>query len=65
MKDFQLPIKYPRVSKSIRFPTTVIEQVEEEIRGTGLSFTEFVLASVRFSLDNLEEEQKDGEKSAL
>ena len=67
MRKFKIP-NVPKVpvsaTKSIRFPTEVIEQVEEAIRGTDCTFTAFVVEAVRVALENLaeaEEEQKERE----
>lgn len=64
MRKFKIPI-VPDVpvsaTKSIRFPTAVIEQVEEAIRGTNCTFTAFVVEAVRVALDNLAED--DGEET--
>jgi len=67
MRKFKIPnvhkVPVP-ATKSIRFPTEVIEQVEEAIRGTDCTFTAFVVEAVRVALENLaedEEEQKERE----
>ena len=62
MRKFKIP-KVPDVpvsaTKSIRFPTAVIEQVEEAIRGTNCTFTAFVVEAVRVALDNLAEDDEE------
>lgn len=58
MSDFHLPVKPRTKSKSIRFPITLIAEVEKAIQGKKSTFTAFVIASVRYSLDNLNQQQK-------
>ncbi len=57
MKKFQIPKPPVSSTKSIRFPNTVIEQVETAIRGTNCTFTAFVVEAVRVALANLEEDE--------
>ena len=61
MKRFRIP-NVPKVpvsaTKSVRFPTDVIEQVEEAIRGKDCTFTAFVGEAVRVALENLEEDEE-------
>lgn len=56
MKKFQLPAIPRTASKHIRFPESVIEQVECAIRGTDCTFSAFVVAAVRTVLESLKEE---------
>ncbi len=61
MKKFKIPTlpKEPiSTTKSIRFPNTVIEQVEEAIRGKDCTFTAFVVEAVRVALENLAEDEE-------
>ena len=62
MRKFKIPT-VPDVpvsaTKSIRFPTQVITQVEEAIRGTNCTFTAFVVEAVRVALENLAEDGDD------
>ena len=62
MRKFKIP-NVPDVpvsaTKSIRFPTVVIQQVEEAIRGTNCTFTAFVVEAVRVALENLQEEEEE------
>lgn len=55
MKKFKLPVVPQTTSKSIRFPNEVIDQVEEAIRGTEVSFSAFVIEATRVALENLKE----------
>ncbi len=56
MKKFKLPAVPQSTSKSIRFPNEVIEQVEQAIRGTEVTFSAFVIEATRVALENLREE---------
>lgn len=58
MKKFKIPSTPPTTNKCIRFPNDVIEQVENEIRGTNCTFTAFVIEAVRVAIENLKEENK-------
>ncbi len=57
MKKFKIPSTPPTTNKCIRFPNDVIEQVENEIRGTNCTFTAFVIEAVRVAIDNLKEDK--------
>jgi len=57
MKDFRIPKPTTTTNKTIRFPDEVIENVEIAIRGTGCTFSAFVVEAVRVALENLKEEQ--------
>ncbi|MBE6771814.1 MAG: hypothetical protein E7547_06720 [Ruminococcaceae bacterium] len=57
MKKFKIPSVPPATNKCIRFPNDIIEQVENEIKGTNCTFTAFVIEAVRVALDNLKEEK--------
>lgn len=59
MKTFKIPTIPPTTSKCIRFPNDVIEQVENEIKGTNCTFTAFVVEVVRVALANLKEEKEN------
>mgnify|MGYP002583082839 CR=1 FL=1 len=55
MRKFEIPRAAATTTKSIRFSEEVIDQVEKAIRGTGCTFSAFVIEAVRVALDNLEE----------
>ena len=55
--DFKIPKPTTTTNKTIRFPDEVIEKVEIAIRGTGCTFSAFVVEAVRVALENLKEEQ--------
>lgn len=56
MKKFKVPVIPATTQKSIRFPNDVIEEVESAIRGTGASFSAFVIEATRVALESLREE---------
>ena len=56
---FQIPSVPPTTNKNIRFPNTLIAQVEELIRGKESTFSAFVVEAVRVALENLEEQQEE------
>ena len=58
MKKFKLPAVPQSTSKSIRFPNEVIEQVEQAIRGTEVTFSAFDIEATRVALENLREERE-------
>ena len=55
MKRFQIPSIPSTTNKSIRFPNNLIEQVEEEIKGTNCIFSAFVVEAVRVALEETRE----------
>lgn len=57
MRKFKLPAIPQTTSKTVRFPNNVIDQVEEAIRGTNLTFSAFVIEATRVALENLAEEE--------
>ena len=59
MRKFQIPKNAPTTSKSIRFPNDVIEQVEDAIRGTDCTFSNFIVEATRVALENLRENASD------
>ncbi len=56
-RKFKLPAVPKTSPKNIRFPNDVIEQVEEAIRNTDVSFSAFVIEATRVALENLREEE--------
>ena len=55
MGKFKIPQTPPTVNKTVRFPTDVVEKVEQAIKGKDCTFSGFVIAAVRAALDELEE----------
>ena len=56
MEKFKIPKPTTTTNKTIRFPDEVIDKVETAIRGTGCTFSAFVVEAVRVALENLKEE---------
>lgn len=56
MRKFKIPQIPQTTSKSIRFPNTVIEEVEKALVGTDCTFSAFVVEAVRVALENLKED---------
>lgn len=56
MRKFRIPSLPPTTNKSIRFPNNVIDEIEQAIKGTGCTFSAFVVEAVRVALENLKEE---------
>ncbi len=59
MANFKLPKIPSSTNKSIRFQNTMIEEIEEAIRGTECTFSAFVVSAVRWALDNLKEQEEE------
>ena len=53
MGKFRIPENPPTVNKTIRFPTDVVEEVENAIQGKDCTFSAFVIAAVRAALEDL------------
>ena len=51
---FQIPFVPPTTNKNIRFPNTLIAQVEEMIRGKESTFSAFVIAAVRAAVEEVQ-----------
>ncbi len=56
MGKFRIPETPPTVNKTIRFPTDVVEGVEQAIQGRDCTFSAFVIAAVRAALDEIEKQ---------
>lgn len=55
MKEFKIPTKSNQTtSKTIRFPDDLIEEIEKALVCKNCTFTAFVIAAVRFALENNE-----------
>ena len=55
MGKFMIPEIPPTVNKTIRFPSDVVQAVEQAIQGKECNFSAFVIAAVRSALEDLEE----------
>ena len=62
MRKFKIPKPESRTNKTIRFPNSVIDAVEEAIRGTECTFSAFVIEATRVALENLLEEETSKEE---
>lgn len=58
MRKFKVPVIPATTSKTVRFPNDIIDQVEVAIRGTGATFSAFVIEATRVALENLAEEDQ-------
>jgi len=59
MKKFKIPSIPPTTNKCVRFPNTLIDEVEDAIRGKDCTFSAFVIEAVRTALCNLAEEEEE------
>lgn len=60
---FQIkPYKKETENKTIRFPITLIDKIEEAIKGKDVTFSRFVIQACEYALNNLEEEEKRKKK---
>ena len=59
MRKFRIPKTPVSVTKSIRFPKKLVEEVETAIRGTDCNFSAFVVEATRVALENLAEDSQD------
>lgn len=62
MEKFKIPKVPVSSTKSIRFPNTMIDEVEKAIRGQDCTFSAFVVSAVRWALDNLAEQERENNK---
>ena len=60
-RKFQLPSIPETTPKNIRFPNEIIQQVDEVIQGTNVTFSRFVIEATRVALENMKEDGEDGE----
>ena len=56
MGKFKIPENPPTVNKTIRFPSNIVDKVEQAIQGKDCTFSGFVIAAVRAALDELDSE---------
>ena len=57
MGKFKIPSTPPTINKTIRFPSDVVEKVEEAIQGKNCTFSAFVIAAVQAALEDLDSEE--------
>ena len=53
MGKFKIPENPPTINKTIRFPSNVVDEVENAIKGKECTFSAFVIAAVRTALEDL------------
>lgn len=63
VRKFKIPVIPPTTSKSIRFPNDIIDEVEEAIRGTGATFSAFVIEATRVALESLREDAESEDQA--
>ena len=56
MGKFKIPETPPTINKTIRFPSDVVQHVEDAIQGKDCTFSGFVIAAVRAALEEIEED---------
>lgn len=56
MAKFKIPETPPTINKTVRFPSDVVQQVEEVIQGKNCTFSGFVIAAVRAALEEIEKD---------
>lgn len=59
MAKFKIPTTPPTINKTVRFPTDVVEGVEQAIQGKECTFSAFVIAAVRAALEDLKDEMQE------
>ena len=59
MGKFKIPSTPPTVNKTIRFPSDVVEAVENAIQGEDCTFSAFVIDAVRMALEDLNSEGEE------
>ncbi len=55
MGKFKIPENPPTINKTIRFPSDVVNEVENVIKGKECTFSSFVIAAVRAALEDVRE----------
>ena len=58
MREFKIPTHSKSTTKTIRFPNDLIEEIENTIVCQNCTFTAFVVAAVKFALENVQEKEK-------
>ena len=53
------PDKKESENKTIRFPLTLIEEIETAIVGKNVTFSGFVLQACEYALENMQDEPKE------
>ena len=58
-RKFKVPVIPATTQKNVRFPNDIIEEVERAIRGTGATFSAFVIDATKWALENLKEQEEE------
>lgn len=58
MNKLKIPENHSGISKTLRLPDNVIEDVQKLADNKNLSFNKTVIALLRYSLENLDESDK-------
>ncbi len=56
MAHFKIPETPPTINKTVRFPSDVVEAVENAIQGKDCTFSAFVIAAVKAALEDLKQQ---------
>lgn len=59
MGKFRIPVTPTSSTRSIRFPDSLIEEVENTIKDKPTNFNAFVVAATKHALDELKETEDD------
>lgn len=59
MSKFKIPVTPTSSTRSIRFPDSLIEEVEDTIKDKSTNFNAFIVAATRHALDELKETNED------
>lgn len=52
-------------NKTIRFPVTLIEKIENAITGKNVTFSKFVIQACEYALENMEDIENESEKIVI
>lgn len=55
MNSFKIPIIPQTTQRTIRFPNDLIDDIEEVIKGKDTTFSAFIVAAARHTMDELKE----------
>ena len=58
MNKLKIPENYSGVSKTLRLPENIVENIQDLANIKNLSFNRVVVSLLEFSLDNLDEDDK-------
>ncbi len=59
MKKFEIPkVQFETTNKAIRFPNYLIEEIKKITEDQNCTFSAFVIAAVRFALENIKEKEE-------